>query len=52
MNAAEALVDQGATQVSGYITHGVLSGGAVARVMSSRINKPGITFYHPSRASR
>ena len=37
VNAAEALLDHGATQVSGYITHGVLSGGAVARIMNSRI---------------
>ena len=31
-NAAKALMDQGATSVAAYITHGVLSGGAVARV--------------------
>jgi ribose-phosphate pyrophosphokinase len=43
VNAAEALLDQGATQVSGYITHGVLSGGAVARIMSSRIKELVIT---------
>jgi len=43
VNAAEALLDHGATQVSGYITHGVLSGGAVARVMSSRIKELVIT---------
>src|SRR6478736_763197 len=36
------LVD-GATQVSGYITHGVLSGGAVARIMGSRIKELVIT---------
>ena len=40
---AEALLDHGATQVSGYITHGVLSGGAVARIMSSRIKELVIT---------
>ena len=34
-NAAQALVDQGAKSVSAYVTHGVLSGGAVARVTSS-----------------
>jgi len=34
-NAAEALMEQGATEVSAYITHGVLSGGAVARVSAS-----------------
>ena len=43
VNAAEALIDHGATQVSGYITHGVLSGGAVARVMGSRIKELVIT---------
>ena len=31
-NAAVALRDAGATSVSAYVTHGVLSGGAVARV--------------------
>ena len=31
-NAAEALLDQGAREVYAYITHGVLSGGAVARI--------------------
>ena len=31
-NAAEALLKKGATEVMGYITHGVLSGGAVARI--------------------
>ncbi|MCP5367590.1 MAG: ribose-phosphate pyrophosphokinase [Hyphomicrobiales bacterium] len=34
-NAAVALMDAGATSVSAYVTHGVLSGGAVARVSSS-----------------
>ncbi len=34
-NAAEALMAAGATSVSAYVTHGVLSGGAVARVSSS-----------------
>ena len=43
VNAAEALLDHGATQASGYITHGVLSGGAVARIMSSRIKELVIT---------
>jgi ribose-phosphate pyrophosphokinase len=36
-NAAEALMAQGAKDVSAYITHGVLSGGAVARVTSSKL---------------
>ncbi|PKU23932.1 ribose-phosphate pyrophosphokinase [Telmatospirillum siberiense] len=34
-NAAEALIKAGATSVSAYVTHGVLSGGAVARVTNS-----------------
>lgn len=34
-NAAEALMKAGATSVSAYVTHGVLSGGAVARVSAS-----------------
>ncbi|SRR5690606_1391749 len=36
-NAAVALIEAGATAVSAYVTHGVLSGGAVARVASSPI---------------
>jgi ribose-phosphate pyrophosphokinase len=34
-NAAVALKEQGAAGVSAYVTHGVLSGGAVARVTAS-----------------
>jgi ribose-phosphate pyrophosphokinase len=34
-NAAVALVSAGAVSVSAYVTHGVLSGGAVARVAAS-----------------
>jgi ribose-phosphate pyrophosphokinase len=37
-NAAVALMEQGAQSVSAYITHGVLSGGAVARISSSPID--------------
>jgi ribose-phosphate pyrophosphokinase len=37
-NAAQALIDAGAISASAYITHGVLSGGAVARVSSSPIH--------------
>ncbi|HUU24859.1 MAG TPA: ribose-phosphate pyrophosphokinase [Methyloceanibacter sp.] len=43
VNAAEALLEQGATQVVSYITHGVLSGGAVARIMASRLKELVIT---------
>jgi ribose-phosphate pyrophosphokinase len=42
-NAAEALLDQGAKSVTAYITHGVLSGGAVARVTSSKLKELVIT---------
>ncbi len=36
-NAAGALMESGAKSVHAYVTHGVLSGGAVARVSSSPI---------------
>ena len=36
-NAADALLDAGALSVQAYVTHGVLSGGAVARVAASPI---------------
>ena len=42
-NAAEALLDHGATSVTAYITHGVLSGGAVARIVSSKLKELVIT---------
>ncbi len=42
-NAAEALKDAGAVSVSAYVTHGVLSGGAVARVSSSPMDELVIT---------
>ena len=37
-NAAEALMQSGAVSVDAYVTHGVLSGGAVARVTSSPLS--------------
>jgi ribose-phosphate pyrophosphokinase len=43
VNAAEALLKQGAKDVSAYITHGVLSGGAVARVTASKLKNLVIT---------
>jgi ribose-phosphate pyrophosphokinase len=43
VNAADALLDQGAKDVYAYITHGVLSGGAVARITASRIKELVIT---------
>jgi ribose-phosphate pyrophosphokinase len=42
-NAAVALMDHGARSVSAYVTHGVLSGGAVARVAASPMEKMVIT---------
>ncbi|MAM94294.1 ribose-phosphate pyrophosphokinase [Parvibaculum sp.] len=42
-NAAEALLKAGATEVSAYVTHGVLSGGAVARVSASQLKELVIT---------
>jgi ribose-phosphate pyrophosphokinase len=42
-NAAEALLANGAIEVMAYITHGVLSGGAVARIQSSRLKSLVIT---------
>ncbi|MEM9279469.1 MAG: ribose-phosphate pyrophosphokinase [Pseudomonadota bacterium] len=42
-NAAEALLAMGATSVTAYITHGVLSGGAVARITSSKLKELVIT---------
>jgi len=38
-NAAVALHEAGATSVSAYVTHGVLSGGAVARVSASPLER-------------
>ena len=42
-NAAEALMDSGAKSVSAYVSHGVLSGGAVARVAASPLESLVIT---------
>jgi ribose-phosphate pyrophosphokinase len=42
-NAAIALMDAGAKSVLAYITHGVLSGGAVSRISSSPIKSMVIT---------
>ena len=43
VNAADALLDKGAKEVYAYITHGVLSGGAVARITTSKIQELVIT---------
>ena len=42
-NAAEALIKRGARSASVYVTHGVLSGGAVARIASAPIETMVIT---------
>jgi ribose-phosphate pyrophosphokinase len=42
-NAAVALMEAGGQSVSAYVTHGVLSGGAVARVSASPIDQLVIT---------
>jgi ribose-phosphate pyrophosphokinase len=42
-NAAEALIARGARSASAYVTHGVLSGGAVARIVTSPIEMMTIT---------
>ena len=43
VNAAEALLKHGAKLVTAYITHGVLSGGAAARITSSQLKELVIT---------
>jgi len=42
-NAADTLMDKGAASVRAYITHGVLSGGAVARITASQLRELVIT---------
>ncbi len=42
-NAAEALLEKGATEVYAFITHGVLSGGAVSRIANSKLKELVIT---------
>ena len=42
-NAAQALIENGARSASVYVTHGVLSGGAVARIANSPIEMMTIT---------
>jgi ribose-phosphate pyrophosphokinase len=43
VNAADALVEKGATEVTCYVTHGVLSGGAVSRIQNSKLKHLVIT---------
>ena len=52
-NAADALLNEGATEVRAYITHGVLSGGAVARISASHLKELVVTdTIHPTEAVR
>src|SRR5246127_5472373 len=43
VNAADALIEKGAREVYAYISHGVLSGGAAARIAGSRLKELVIT---------
>src|SRR6202045_3523971 len=53
VSAADALLQKGATEVYAYITHGVLSGGAVARITGSRLKELVITdSIQPTQAVR
>src|SRR6201996_1808602 len=53
VNAADALIAHGAKDVYAYITHGVLSGGAVARITASRLKELVITdSIQPTEAVR
>ncbi|KPM13165.1 ribose-phosphate pyrophosphokinase [Citromicrobium sp. WPS32] len=47
-NAADALLEQGASSVAAYITHGVLSGAAVARVDASQLTELVVTDTIPT----
>jgi ribose-phosphate pyrophosphokinase len=52
-NAADALLEAGASEVFAYITHGVLSGGAVARITASRLKELVVTdSIQPTEAVR
>jgi ribose-phosphate pyrophosphokinase len=53
VNAADALLENGATDVYAYISHGVLSGGAVARLTASHLEELVITdSIQPTEAVR
>ena len=53
VNAADALMDKGAKEVYAYISHGVLSGGAVARIAASQLKELVITdSIQPTEAVR
>src|SRR5213083_600494 len=53
VNAADALLEKGARDVYAYISHGVLSGGAVARITASSLKELVITdSIQPTEAVR
>src|SRR5882724_9746930 len=53
VNAADALLANGAKEVSAYISHGVLSGGAAARITGSKLKELVITdSIQPTEAVR
>jgi ribose-phosphate pyrophosphokinase len=53
VNAANALLEKGATEVVAYITHGVLSGGAVAKIAASKLKTLVITdSIQPTEAAK
>ena len=53
VNAADALLANGAKDVYAYISHGVLSGGAVARINGSKLKELVITdSIQPTEAVR
>src|SRR5262245_36410780 len=53
VNAADALLEKGASDVYAYISHGVLSGGAVARITASQLKELVITdSIQPTEAVR
>ena len=53
INAADALLEQGASEVYAYISHGVLSGGAVGRITASGLKELVITdSIQPTEAVR
>ena len=53
VNAANALLEKGATEVGAYITHGVLSGGAAAKIAASNLKTLVITdSIQPTDAAR
>ena len=37
VDGLHALLEEGATEVNAYVTHGVLSGGAVAKITNSNL---------------